>query len=190
MNNNYLDNKNGLYGSDEYLYSIDLILHYIRNHNLKPRTYKVSTFVLQLEKENWGNQLNKFTPQDVINNKSKYPDQYLRIIKSDISYPIIINEHNLIIDGTHRVAHALILGIKNINAYVIPTNLLNKFILGPNNSNTFSLYDSITGKELEKIYLQRFDNKLGLYNDYRNTYFILMIILLILLFILQKYFLL
>ncbi len=80
MKNNNLDKKNGLYGTDKYLYSIDLILHYIANHKLKPNSYKVSTFISQLEKENWGTPNNKFTPKDVISNKVIYPDQYSRII--------------------------------------------------------------------------------------------------------------
>ncbi len=81
------------------------------------------------------------------------------------------------------------LGIENIYAYVIPTNILYKFLLGPNNSYTFTYYDSISSKELEKIYLQRIDNEID-NNNYSNTYFILIIFIINLLFVLKKYFLL
>ena len=63
------------------------------------------------------------TPNQVIEDKDKYREQYERIMDSDISYPIDIMENKgrfVILDGLHRLTKCKILGHKEINVRIIP----------------------------------------------------------------------
>ena len=63
------------------------------------------------------------TPNEVIENKEKYKEQYDRIMASNIDYPIDIMENKgryVILDGLHRLTKCKILGYEKIKVRVIP----------------------------------------------------------------------
>lgn len=62
-------------------------------------------------------------PIDVINDKEKYKEEYDRIMKSDISYPIDIMENKgryVILDGLHRLVKYKLLGLDKVLVRIIP----------------------------------------------------------------------
>lgn len=70
------------------------------------------------------------TPNDVINNPSKYYEHYNRIINSDISYPIDVIENKgrlVILDGLHRLVNLYIKGYKKIDVRIVPQNMIPLF---------------------------------------------------------------
>lgn len=69
----------------------------------------------------WGHY--KLKARDVINNPSKYEEEYKRIMNSDLQYPLDImfwKERWLLLDGLHRLAKASVLGLKTIKVRKIP----------------------------------------------------------------------
>ncbi len=72
---------------------------------------------------NWDNLWYVLTPNDVINNKEKYQEQYNRIMNSDISYPIDVMENKgrlVILDGLHRLVKCKLLGMSKVKVRIIP----------------------------------------------------------------------
>lgn len=59
----------------------------------------------------------------------KYQENAERIKAADLSYPIIVTEKHVIIDGYHRLAKAYLEGKKDIKVNVIDDALLRKFLL-------------------------------------------------------------
>lgn len=73
----------------------------------------------------WNNECYNLTPNQVIEDKEKYMEQYDRIMKSNIDYPIDIMENKgryVILDGLHRLTKYKILGFKEIKVRIIPRN--------------------------------------------------------------------
>lgn len=66
----------------------------------KPLGYWVSSI---------NNYINAFTPED-----------WLRVIEADLSYPIILYSKAGVVDGCHRIVKAMLLGYDQINAVEIP----------------------------------------------------------------------
>ena len=72
---------------------------------------------------NWNNTWYNLTPNQVIENKDKYKEQYERILNANIDYPIDIMENKgryVILDGLHRLAKYKILGYTKIKVRIIP----------------------------------------------------------------------
>ena len=71
----------------------------------------------------WENSNYNLTPNQVMNDKEKYKEQYDRIMNSDIKYPIDIMENKgkyVILDGLHRLAKCKMLGNPKVNVRIIP----------------------------------------------------------------------
>lgn len=69
------------------------------------------------------------TPKEVINNPEKYPQEYQRTLKADLSHPIDIMENKgrwLILDGLHRLMLASIKGLMEVNVRIIPRNKISE----------------------------------------------------------------
>jgi len=63
------------------------------------------------------------TPNDVIKFPEKYQEEYDRIMKADLTYPIDIMKnkgHWLILDGLHRLAKAKILSRSEVKVRKVP----------------------------------------------------------------------
>lgn len=71
----------------------------------------------------YGNDYYNLTPNQVIDDKEKYSEQYNRVMNSDISYPIDIMENKgryVILDGLHRLLKCKLLGYKEVDVRIIP----------------------------------------------------------------------
>lgn len=71
----------------------------------------------------WNGEHYNLTPNQVLNDTEKYQEQYERIMKSDISYPIDVMENKgrlVILDGLHRLAKCKILRMNKVKVRIIP----------------------------------------------------------------------
>ena len=67
-----------------------------------------------LEGKEWGD----YSPRDVLNNPEKYPEEMKDIKNADLEYPIFIYK-DMVIDGNHRLAKAVLEGKESIKAKII-----------------------------------------------------------------------
>jgi len=154
------DQKHGTYSDNDYIYSVDLMFMYINKVRPKYEAILVKKLEPQLHIECWGDMNEKFSPMDVIKNRTKYTEDDERIINADLSYPIIIY-NNFIVDGMHRLTKAYLNGDKYINAYIFSDDLMNKFIISKRKNelwddSDWNYYDNLTIEDIRKIYNDRF----------------------------------
>lgn len=102
-----------------------------------------------------GNQLvngvvTKILPGEISPSVAKeYNEHILRINNCDMSYPIIVintvcSYH--VIDGMHRLTHAILNGRETINAYIISKELLEMYIIAERNHSIDISRDHITSR--------------------------------------------
>jgi len=115
------------YHDGHNIYSVDMMIAYI-NLNAHPVVkFPVEDFVAQLKVDVWGD----VSPMVVIEkiHLKKYASNAARIHDADLTYPIIVSKDGTIIDGYHRLAKAVLSGVKTIKAHTFDDALLKKFIL-------------------------------------------------------------
>lgn len=109
--------------------SVDMIIAYNNLH--KVPTQKISTPKIDLSFKGWQDDKgDSYSPNDVLKNPSKYPDDYDRIVNANLKHPILLTE-TFIIDGVHRITHAIINGIKSIRAIIVPKNIIKLVGISP-----------------------------------------------------------
>ena len=147
--------KYGTYADNNFIYLVDLMFMYIKT--ISSEKIKINKLLFQLKIKDWGN----VSPLQVIKNNSISLKDYNRIINADLRYPIIITKNYKVIDGMHRLAKAYLKEKKYIRAYMIDTNTMKKFIISKKKGNSWkpsdwNYYESLTKKDIEKIYKNRF----------------------------------
>jgi hypothetical protein len=136
-----------LYSDDNKIYSVDMMIAYIHLFRPTPTKINVDDYIHVLDFKGWGTPSHPISPNMVLNNPKKYKNEYKRIQNADLTYPIIISNHN-IVDGVHRLTKAHIENKKQINAYVFDKALFKKFLVDKNNT-----YDKVDLKLYEYIEL-------------------------------------
>jgi thiamine pyrophosphate-dependent acetolactate synthase large subunit-like protein len=113
----------------------------------------VEAFGPQLEKKVWGD----WSPATVLAKMDvkKYAVNAARIRKANMSYPIIVTGKQVIVDGYHRVAKALLEGQTHINAYVFGPALMNKFIID-RDLNFVKVHQHMTVADILELWTKRF----------------------------------
>jgi len=135
--------KHGTYTDDNFIYLVDLMFMYIKT--ITSTKIKLENMLPQLKIKDWGN----FSPIEVIKNKSVSPEDYKRIIKADLRYPIII-------DGMHRLSKAFLLKKKYVRAYKIDDKTMEKFIISKRkgkewDASDWNYYESLTKRDSDFI---------------------------------------
>ena len=72
-------------------------------------------------------------PKDVLLNPNKYPEHRDRIQKCDLSHPLHIMWHKerwVFLDGMHRLAKAVQIGMKTVQVKKFPQERINEIIEG------------------------------------------------------------
>ena len=116
-------------------YSVDMMIAYLNTHKHPVIKLSLDTFVPQLNEIVWGDERKEsgkgWSPMTVVEKigMKKYQENAERIKEADLSYPIIVTEKHVIIDGYHRLAKAYLEGKKDIKVNVIDDALLRKFLL-------------------------------------------------------------
>ena len=152
------------HSDNRYIYLVDLMFMYVNNKNIVSKKIKTSKLFPQLKHKCWGDPMKpneQLSPIQVIKNKDISIKDYERIKKADLRYPIMIDSriddsHNFnIIDGMHRLSKAYLQKKKYIRAYVFNKDIMKKFIVSKI-SEGWKYRDSLTKKNIEKIYNERF----------------------------------
>lgn len=120
------------YSDNKFIYSVDMMFAYIYFNKPKYQLIPVNDLLKTLEYDGWGDPIKniKYSALDVINNPKKYKDDFNRIKKADLSYPIILSYDNNIVDGVHRLTKSYLEKKDNIKAYKFDKNTMKKFIIG------------------------------------------------------------
>jgi hypothetical protein len=148
--------KTNDFNVDKYIYSNDLAIAYINIFKPKPIKIKMTDDIIKqnIVKKEWFNInfKNGVSISDVINYPLKYSDHYQRMLNADMKFPIIIwKEAGLVIDGNHRLGHAIINNYSYIYAYIFTDDLMEKIKIGTFKSdyeyemviNKYTIYDYI-----------------------------------------------
>lgn len=145
-----------IYSKGDKIYSVDMMISYIRNKKPFDVHVKVSDLLYNLTNNTWGDPSKgiRYSPMSIIRDNSKSPKDVERIKKSDLTYPIIISEDSIVIDGLHRLAKSYIEGNEYINAYIFSNKLLEKFLL--NSEGDWDKVKHIPIYEIINIYLIKF----------------------------------
>jgi hypothetical protein len=146
------------FSDDKNFYSVDMMFVYLKNHKHPITKINVSKYSDTLEYPGWGDpgrDIN-YSAMDVIKNPSKYQDDYKRILKADLSYPIIVSNNGYIIDGVHRLAKAFMHNVYEIKAYIFDEDLMEKFKIAEKTPNIWDKIQHLEAYELIDLYFQRF----------------------------------
>lgn len=117
----------------------------------------VKSLLKTLEYKGWGDPKQNiyYSPFNVIENpKNKiYKDEIKRIKKADLTYPIILN-NNDVIDGVHRLTKAYLTKQKKIKAYVFTKRQMNKFLI--NKTGDWDEVDKLQTHDFIQLFYKRF----------------------------------
>ena len=110
-------------------YSVDMMFAYI--NIFKPKSVKLNLNEVDYNLDNlsW----NGVSPNEVLDKPDLYPEDYNKIIKADLRYPIILDKDHSIFDGVHRYVKAVLLNKPYVRAYVFDDDLLDKFVINEQN---------------------------------------------------------
>ena len=108
------------------VYSVDLMFAYINIFKPKINNINVKDINYDMDIKGWNNNA---SVNDVLKNPKKYKDDYDRIIKATLKYPIIMDTKGNIYDGVHRYIKSKLLNKKTIKVYFFDDKLLKKFII-------------------------------------------------------------
>jgi hypothetical protein len=149
------------YSNNESVYSVDMMFAYLKTNKYPITKINVSDFFDTLEYKGWGEPSKNiyYSATDVIANPRKYVTDYKRILKADLSYPIIISSDGFIVDGVHRLTKAYLKKIKTIKAYIFDSKLMEKFKIADKTPDVWDKIDKIPYYEIISLYNERFCNK-------------------------------
>ncbi len=114
------------------VYSVDLMFAYI--NIFKPEIHKINldSVNYDVNAKGWGD--GNISVNDVLQNPTKYKDDYDRINNANLKYPIIMDIKGNIFDGVHRYIKAKKLNKKTIKVYLFNNKLLKNFIIDKNSN--------------------------------------------------------
>lgn len=116
---------------NDKLYSIDMMAAYVNLFETTKIRIKILDYEHNLYNLTWWSfSENRYiSPMEVINNPDKDNDHkinYDGIKNADLKYEILLNEQNQIINGYHRLSKAYMENRKEISAFIIPNDIVNK----------------------------------------------------------------
>ena len=143
------------FSDNKKIYSVDMIFAYINIFKPKYVKVNVQNYLSTLEYNGWGNPKIKefFSPKNVIDNPKKYKEDYKRIMNSNLKFPIVIANNN-IVDGVHRLTKAYLQKKKEIKAYIFDGELLEKFLIDKNKN--LDKVDKLNTYDYIELFFKRF----------------------------------
>lgn len=144
------------YSDNKFIYSVDMMFVFLHHHRYRVKKIKVKDLIDQLFYPGWGDPRKniKYSPLKVIKFPRKYADDYRRIIKADLNYPIILDPDYNVVDGVHRLSKAYLQNKKYIKTYVFNKNLMRKFIIAK--KGQWKKVDNMKFYQLMDLYLDNF----------------------------------
>lgn len=149
------------FSDNKGVYSVDMMFAYLKNNKYPIKKINVEEYMDTLEYPGWGEPDKNiyYSAMDVVNNPKKYSDDYKRILKADLSYPIIISSDNFIVDGVHRLTKAFLSKKKTIKAYIFNDDLMKKFKLMNKTKDVWKKIDNMQMYEIISLYNKNFCNE-------------------------------
>ena len=128
------------YGYNGIKYDVERLWHITRDNPIV--TMDVDQFKKMVYSKPWyDSQGNRIGPIDVVSSDSGYHDHKKRINVADMTYPILVEIDNQIVDGFHRIAKAYQESLKQVPVkYVSPEQL------------HYALYDNSYEKSPKLVY--------------------------------------
>ena len=144
------------FSDNQYIYSVDMMFAYLNTHKHPAKKISVNEYKDGLEQKSWGDPAAGiyYSALDVITHPRKYKNEYKRILKANLSYPIIISLDGFIIDGVHRLTKAYLHNKKEIKAYIFDKQLMKKFIIAK--KGEWGKVDKMKMYDFIKRYVDRF----------------------------------
>jgi len=90
----------------------------------------LDTLTFNLDESEWSNEDKIYDDNDyvlphrVLRYRELYPNNFNRILKSDLNYSVLISKNKYIIDGLHRVCKCIIYDIDLISVKLVPDTIL------------------------------------------------------------------
>jgi hypothetical protein len=149
------------YSDADSVYSVDMMFAFLKTNKYPITKIKVDNYIDQLEYEGWGDPSKNihYSPRDVLANPIKYATEYKRILKANLSYPIIISSDGFIMDGVHRLTKAYLRNKKIIKAYIFDPKLMVKFKIADKTPDVWKKIDNMPIYEIISLYNERFCNE-------------------------------
>ena len=150
------------YSDGTFIYSVNLLWKYVNQKNIISKKIKLKKLIPQLKDLCWSDSKESFSPIQIIKNNNLSPSDYKRIKEADLRYPIIIDsrideKHNFnVVDGMHRLSKGFLLKKESIRGYIIDKEIMKKCILAKNNKKGYQYADSLTKKDIDKLYQIKF----------------------------------
>lgn len=146
------------FSNENSVYSVDMMFAYLKNNKHPVTKLKVDEYIHVLDYPGWGNPANNisYSALDVIKHPKKYQADYKRIMKADLSYPIILSFDGFIVDGVHRISKAYLEERKEINAYVFDEELMEKFKIANKSKDVWKIIAKMPVYEIISLYNERF----------------------------------
>jgi len=144
------------FSDDKKIYSVDMMFAYINIFKLKYTKIKIDQLLHNLDYKGWGNpKINLFySPKQVLENPKKYKDEIKRINESNLKYPIIVYNNN-IVDGVHRLTKSCLLNKKTIKAYIFDDKTIKNFIIDKNKD--WNKVDKIQIYNYIELFIKKFN---------------------------------
>lgn len=143
------------YVDDKKVYSVPMMHMYFNTIGKDDPIHKIKINKDFAKEDHFGYDT-RFSLNDIMKNKKMYKEDYDKIKKADLKYPILINESaDSILDGRHRIAKAILNGKDTIKSYIVPKSLLKKFLISSNLN--FKKVDKLTTSDIEKLFDKRFN---------------------------------
>lgn len=89
-----------------------------------------------------------YAPNDVLRNPKQYKEDYEKITKANLKYPIIVI-NNLIADGIHRITHAIMNDKKKMKAVYFTTEEAKPFLISK------AVRERNAGHEIIELFVSR-----------------------------------
>lgn len=143
------------YSDNDNIYSVDLMFAYINIFKPKKTKMNVSDLLHNLEYQGWGDPKKNimYSPNDVLDNPTKYKNEMMRINDADLSFPIIVHKR-YIVDGVHRLTKAKMLNKKQIDVYIFDANIMKKFLI--NKEGDWDAVDELETHNFIEMFYKRF----------------------------------
>jgi hypothetical protein len=116
------------YSDGKNVYSVDMMIAYVNIFKPKSKEVDIDNFTFLLQNQTWGFGKHRYSPQDVLNNPSKYKSDIKRINNADLRFPII-TLGKFVVDGVHRLTKAFLQHKNKIQIYEMNPKIFNKFII-------------------------------------------------------------
>ena len=144
---------NRRYCDGDNIYSVDMMIAYV--NICKPPIYKVKVRDLDyvLNEKYWWDDETDHSPMEVIDNPSKYKEDWKMIKKANMKYPIMMN-NEWVVDGLHRLSKAWITKKKYIKTYKFSDDMMKNFLI--NEKGDWKAVKKLETFDVLKLFYERF----------------------------------